>query len=156
MDKKVTTAFGKKVYLLGKDHDGIYYWLEAPSWDCGWYWGFGYVENYTNNKRPDLSKDIACHQHFNGLFFNKGKWAFETFNEFFAETPLNKNEVWLLLDYMNTFYTLKAAAEILGRGYSHFTERAKLETIQRPHITDSINKEMLPELFEKIESLLSD
>ena len=37
-------------YLLGRDEEGINYWLEEPSWDCGWYWGFGYVETYTTNE----------------------------------------------------------------------------------------------------------
>ena len=49
MKKQTTTAFKKKIYLLGADAEGTKYWLEAPSWDCDWYWGFGYVETYTNN-----------------------------------------------------------------------------------------------------------
>jgi hypothetical protein len=75
MNKKQSHAFGKDIYLLGKTTDGELIWLEAPSWDCGWYWGFGYVETYTNNRRPDLAKDISSHSHFNGLVWhtdNKG------------------------------------------------------------------------------------
>ena len=34
MNKKVTEAFDEKIYLLGKGKDGLWYWLEAPSWDC--------------------------------------------------------------------------------------------------------------------------
>ena len=65
--KKQSKAFGKDIYLLGEDQDGTKYWLEAPHFDCGWYWGFGYIETYTNNRRPDLAKDIASHQHIDGL-----------------------------------------------------------------------------------------
>ena len=36
--KRVDKAFGKDVYLLGIDQYNEYVWLEAPKWDCGWYW----------------------------------------------------------------------------------------------------------------------
>ena len=52
MKKEKRFAFGKNIYLLGSDKDGVKYWLEEASWDCGWYWGFGYVETYTNNSNP--------------------------------------------------------------------------------------------------------
>ncbi len=58
MQKQMDHAFNKDVYLLGKDSEGISYWLEAPSWDCGWYWGFGYVETYRSNRKPSTARDI--------------------------------------------------------------------------------------------------
>ena len=44
MKKEKRKAFGKKIYLLGKDAEGVKYWLEEASWDCNWYYGFGYIE----------------------------------------------------------------------------------------------------------------
>lgn len=37
MEKCKKYMFGKRIYLLGADEDGIRYWLEEPSWDCDWY-----------------------------------------------------------------------------------------------------------------------
>lgn len=74
MKKKISRAFNKNVYLLGKDTHNTYYWLEEPRWDCGWYWGFGYIETYTYNKRPDLSRDISSHQHATNFM---SKWFIE-------------------------------------------------------------------------------
>lgn len=37
--KKTINKFGKH-YLLGINKEGKHIWLEEPSWDCGWYWGF--------------------------------------------------------------------------------------------------------------------
>ena len=71
MEKQTLTIFGKKNYLLGTDQNGRKLFLVAPSWDCGWYWGFGYIETYTNNRHPERSKDIASHNHFDSLFGNK-------------------------------------------------------------------------------------
>ena len=158
MKKQTTTAFGKKVYLLGADANGTKYWLEAPSWDCGWYWGFGYVETYTNNDYPNRSKDVASHQHFDGLFLKNSKVngsAFNTFSEFFKETPLNKDEIWILLDYMYSFYTLRETAAVFGRSYSYMTGKAKLREVQNQEMAKEINEKTLPAIFKQIDILLS-
>lgn len=155
MKKQISKAFGKTIYLLGKDKDGIKYWLEEPSWDCGWYWGFGYIETYTNNNDPTHSRDIESHQHFDSLFLNQNKCARDAFKEFFVETPLSDDEIWELVDYMKTFYTLEGVAELFKHGYSHQTERAKIETLTREDLTKEVNEKMLPELFNKIRDLLT-
>ena len=156
MKKKMTKAFGKNIYLLGRDAEGTNYWLEEPTWDCDWYWGFGYVETYTNNMNPKLAKDILSHQHFNGLFLSGRQNAFDEFKDFFAETPLTDDEIYELVDYMQTFYTLSKAAEVFRHGYSWQTARAKLDVLKDEHIENRINKTMLPELFEKVKKLLGN
>lgn len=156
MKKQTTIAFRKKVYLLGADAEGTKYWLEAPSWDCDWYYGFGYVETYTNNNYPNRSRDIYSHQHFDSLFLNKPQVsAFDAFKTFFKETTLNDNEIWTLIDYMNSFYTLKKAAAMLGRGYSHITEKAKLEEAKNVEMAKEINEKILPAIFKQIDIMLS-
>ena len=157
MKKQTTIAFSKKIYLLGADAEGTKYWLEAPSWDCGWYWAFGYVETYTNNDYPNKSRDINSHQHFDSLFLNDSKVsAFDAFKEFFKETTLSEKEIWLLIDYMHSFYTLKKAAEVFGTGYSHMTEKAKLSEVQSTEMAKEINEKILPAIFKQIDILLSD
>jgi hypothetical protein len=155
MKKQVSKAFGKKIYLLGVGIDGKNYWLEAPSWDCGWYWGFGYVETYTNNKRPDLSRDILSHQHFEGLFSRSNKNTYDALKDFFSALTLTDDEIWKLCDYMKTFYTLRETAEVFGRGYSYYTERAKLEIVKNLDMVKTINEIMLPSIFTEIEKLFT-
>lgn len=153
--KKVSHAFGKTIYLLGRNEDGTNYWLEEPSWDCGWYWGFGYLEAYTNNRYPHLAKDIVHHTHFDYLFLRGNKTAFDLFKEFFKETTLTDNEIWELCDYMKTFYTLKSVAGLFKHGYSWQTERAQIEKLQNEEQCDLVNKIWLPEVFKRIKALLT-
>lgn len=56
--------FGKNIYLIGINEGGEKIFLEEPSWDCGWYWGFGYLETYTNNRQITRSRDVQSHTHF--------------------------------------------------------------------------------------------
>lgn len=153
MEKKTSEAFGKTVWLLGKDKDGVSYWLAEPSWDCGWYWGFGYVETYTNNRNPEKSRDISSHQHFDRMFLNGPKCSRDMFKEFFVETPLSDDKIWELVDYMQTFYTLKSAAELFRHGYSWQTGSAKINALQSEKQERLINNALLPEVFERIEKL---
>ncbi len=154
MKKKTSYAFGKEIYLLGKDENGTLYWLEEPSWDCGWYWGFGYIETYTNNKNPHLARDINSHQHWQGLILNSKNNAYDNFKNLFVETPLSDNEIWELCDYMKTFYTLREVAELFNHGYSYYTERAKIDDLKNQEKEDLINKKWLPEVFERIKNIL--
>ena len=156
MKKKVDFAFGKKIYLLGTDKYGRRRWLEAPSWDCGWYWGFGYIESYTNNLCPSKSRDIACHTHFCSLFLNYPQCnGLDTFKEFFSETVLTDEEIWKLLELMKTFYILCESSGLFHRGGAHYTTNSCYNVIKNDEIYNKINREMMPALFKEIEKLLS-
>lgn len=154
MEKKIINKFGTH-YLLGVDKDGDYVWLEKESWDCDWYWGFGYLHTYTNNINPERSRDLSSHFHFDSTFFHTGKGVDEAFKEYFQETVLTDSELWQLIDLMKTYYTLRASAEIFRHGYSYFTEKAKIDKLKSPMTEDMINKILLPEVFNKIEQILT-
>lgn len=155
MDKKTTEAFGKEIYLLGKDKEGILYWLEEPQWDCGWYWGCGYVETYTNNRNPSIARDINSHQHFDGLFFSKNKNGYDSFKEFFEEITVSDKELWTLMELMKTIYTLKETAEVLGRGGSHYTMNPCKDIIKNAEEVMRINEVVLPALFKEVKGIMS-
>lgn len=155
MEKKVINWHGDKFYLLGKDKEGKKYWLQAPEWSCGWYWIFGCVDVLSNNRNPELSRDIDLHTHFHYLFLNnKSQYAKDLFENLFVETPLNENEVYQLIDYMMSCYNLRTTAEILNRGYSHQTETAKIDVLKNEDLVNYINKTLLPAIFERINKLL--
>lgn len=155
MKKKKSHAFGKDIYLLGRDDTGTNYWLEQASWDCEWYWGFGYIETYTNNRYPSRSKDISSHQHFDGLFFNTGKMGYDAFKEFFAETPLTDKETWRLLELMKSFYIAKEYASMIYLGGAHYTSHSPCEDIIRDWGEwDRINKIVIPAICEEVYKLL--
>ena len=156
MKKQVKKAFGKNVYLLGADKEGTYYWLEEATWDCGWYWGAGYVETYTNNKYPERSRDIESHQHFDVLFLKGPEMCKDMFDEFFNETPLNDGEKWKLLELMKTIYTLKEYSEVVYRGGSNITSNSLMEAIKSEEEYNRINKTVLPQLFEEVYKILGE
>lgn len=156
MKKQKSHAFGKDVYLLGINEDGEYVWLESPSWDCGWYWGFGYVETYTNNKYPHMSKDISSHSNFERLVFRKDEKTgdyIHHINRALKETTLTDKESWELSDLMKRFYTLKESAAIFGRGTAHLTSNTRHNSTNLD-LAKYINEVELPNIFKAVIDLL--
>ncbi len=153
LDKKKSHAFGKDVYLLGQDIDGINYWLEAPKWDCGWYWGFGYIETYSNNNVPNRAKDIDSHSHAH-------KFMSEYFTEWNGSKPIlsnktfNDSEGWELSELFEQFYFLRSAAENFGRGKCH-TSDTKINTWKKPELVKEINDKLIPEVTARILEILT-
>ena len=144
-------------YYLGTDCSGINYFLNKASFDCSWYWGLGYISTFTNNENPSLSRDIASHEHFDYKFLKDITMnGYDKFNSFF--TIKNKNltdkNTWLLIELMETLYTLREYSDTIYRGGSHYTNNPLREIIKNPIEYDRINKELIPKLLNEIYNLL--
>lgn len=157
ISKKTNHAFGKKIFLLGRDKDGINYWLEESKWECGWYWGFGYVETYTNNHKPHLSKDISSHQHLSCIMEKKGDFLVHNIfdSPILVETTFSEKDGWILSELIKSAYQLKESAELFSRGGSHITTNPCYQLIKNQDWAIKINSEILPMIFEKIYTILS-
>ena len=156
MKKQKTQAFGKTIYLLGKDLEGTQYYLEKPRFECGWYWGAGYVETYTNNKYPTMSRDIKSHQHFDTLFFKGPSHDFDNFKSFFVETPLNDKEIWKLMEIMKSIYTIKEYGELIYCGGAHYTSNPCGDIIKDDTEYKRINEVVMPALIDALDKILSE
>lgn len=133
MKKRISNAFGKKVYLLGTLKYGDLAWLEAPSWDCSWYWGFGYVEVYTNKKNPSRAKDIEMHTHWSCIHDEDEKP--------FKEMVISDDEYQSLKELFNQWYRLRKIADALHN---------KDEELYNEHV-----KVLMPKLHEQILNILT-
>ena len=161
MKKEKDHAFGKDVYLLGVDEFNDRYWLEAPSWDCEWYWGFGYVETYEENRKPSQAIDINSHQHIESNFLGKNNakdrgYCHNIFDsKLLDKATFTEDEGWELSELFRQFYLLKSGAELFKNGTSG-TANIKIETgAKRLKWQKTINEEILPKIFKQIIKILS-
>lgn len=155
MEKKKDFAFGKNIYLLGADEDGTKYWLEEASWDCGWYYGFGYIETYTNNKKPSLSRDINSHEHYDSKILKNGVCP-DDFRKIFVNTPLTNDEIYKLNELMKTFYILKEYHAMIYMGGAHITKNSVSDLLKNEDEYKRLKDVVFPALFKEIYKLLGD
>lgn len=167
--KQQDFAFKKNVYLLGTDEDGVRYWLEEPKWDCGWYWGFGYVETYTRNSLPSRAKDCDSHQHIDSGFlgsqevynhdkgcFVKGEYIHNLYNSpKFTNTTFDEKTGWVLSELFQEFYTLKKVAELFHTGGAHVTTSPVKDLLTKPDYEKHINEVLIPAITAKIIEILT-
>jgi hypothetical protein len=134
LKKQIKHVFRKDIFLLGTDNEGVKYWLEAPSWDCGWYWGFGYVETYTDNTNPEKAKDISSHRHIDTFFKRANKISL--WNTELSKHAYTGSEAAQLNELFTSFYQLqKAAGSLHDNDYNcnSIDELKKIQPIDENH-----------------------
>ena len=152
MKKQTIEKFGNKYYLLGtRKEDNKKIWLQEGSFDCDWYWGVGYVEVFNRNYT-----DISEHTHFDSLFLKRN--IFDSFKDYFKDTTLSDNEIWQLLELMQTIYTLREMSDTIHRRGSHITTADIENHIFNENIYlnmyDKINNDTIPTLLNTVYELL--
>jgi len=152
--KTIENKFTAKIHI-GEYHGDMVF-LAPPSWDCGWYWGFGYIQN----RNMHTHYDCLCLTKVERYNSNESVWELTDFCHTLADNPdftttLSKVVQWKLSDYMKSFYTLQKTAEVTGRGSSNYSGDIN-KTVQNKSISRKINNVLLPKLFNEIAKLLGE
>ena len=129
-------------FLLGRvNNENIY--LAKPSWDCGWYWGFGYIGNSN------------CHYHLSGIGKENNKNLYDGLKEHFGNTlVLRESSLWKFCEIVSTIYKLKDTAEVFRVGGAHYTNNPCKELIIDKSIVEKINSTLIPQLIEEMYKVL--
>jgi len=117
-------------------------YLDKPSWDCGWYWGFGYLGN----------KD--CHYHLSS--YKNGR-NINMYDALITDYDLNakiKENLWEFCELVESSYVLKETAEVLGRGGSHYTTNVCSDIIKNEVEVKRINEVVLPKIFDALYKII--
>lgn len=90
-------------------------YLTKHQWDCGWYWGFGYVGN------------SACHFHFDSLITHPAPYEASAL---FSSPAVSDSAWWVIRDLFKQAYALKQAAEVYRHGGHQTTKKGLTDIIQ--------------------------
>ena len=127
--------YPKKIFLGMADGECIF--LYAPSWDCGWYWGFGYIGN---NHR---------HYHLSGLTESHGVNLYDAINKEF-NTGHKIKDLWKFCEIVKTIYSLRDISKVYHRGGTHFSNNPCKELITNLDEYIRINTVLIPELIDEM------
>lgn len=154
-EPKLLREYPKFVKLGTSSHFSGDVFIVRPTWDCGWYWGFGYLERWDSRK-----DDIDFHSHIDYEFgTNKDgrrcNW-YEGMKEVLDKGDVFKNDSdrWKFLEIVKTIYNLKMTAEVLGRGGSHYTKNPLSDEIKQHNEVRRINQYLIPKLIDEMYKVL--
>lgn len=151
---------GKNKVFFGLDkktRENIF--ITKPSFDCGWYWSFGYLGN------KDLHYHLESYSHKEHHFIlNDGttKCITENRNINMRDALLLdyelceniKDNLWVFCELSTTIYDLKKAAEIFHIGGSHYTENPLKTLLKREYLNTLLNETIIPKLCQELWNLI--
>ena len=114
-----------KIYLGNTTEYGRLY-LSKHSWDCGWYWGFGYIGN------------SRLHMHIDSLINGE----YDVNKIFDGSTGITQDQWWIIRDLFRQAYALKAAAEVYQYGGHQTTRPGMTDCIKNLEMAARINKDL--------------
>lgn len=134
-------------------------YLNKPTFDCGWYWGFGYLGN--NNLHYHLDS-YQTKEHSFKLEDGSYKHISEKRNINMVDALLTdydlsdkiKDNIWSFCELVLTAYTLIQTAKCLECGGSYITTNLCQDTIINKVEVTRINDVVLPAIFNKISELI--
>lgn len=134
--------YPEKVYL-GK-YEGEDVWLARPSWDCGWYWGFGYVQNRYLHTHLNMMCNVENRvvNLWDGLQHHIKGGEIERMHV--------QNKLLTFCEVVQTIYYLRETAEVLGRGGSHYTTNPCADLIKNPDEVKRINEVLIPKRIDEM------
>ena len=160
--KMIKLIDGKdKVFFGKRKSDGAMISMDKPVFDCGWYWGFGYLGN---------SRE---HYHLSGYqsvdhFLTLADGSYKSFTEkrninmydaLITDYDLSeaiKKDLWQFCELVTTIYTLKAIAETHSRGGSHFTTNNCQDILKDNELYKKYTFDLIPKVCQELWNLISN
>lgn len=115
-------------------------WLEKHSWNCDWYWGFGYIGNRN------------LHFHINSLIKEPAPCEASSL---FSETKISDDTWWIARDLFIQAYALKNAAEVYQYGGSQRPKKGVTDIIENPETAKQLNAD-LEKVLDKAWELIKE
>lgn len=155
----------KKFFFGIRKQDKAHIYLTAPTWDCGWYWSFGYLGNsrehyhlssYQIKTRLLYKKDGSCvvvTEQRNICMRDALLEDYDLNPKLLKGSSEFSNNLWTFCELALTAYALKETAEILKRGGSHMAENPCADLIKNFDEFKRINEIVLPAIFAEIEKI---
>lgn len=118
--------------------------LRRPSFDCKWYWSFGYLGN------------SQAHYHLNGVESDKNKHMFDKLKLHFGSslTITRDEDLWKFCEISQTIYTLKNMAELNHIGGSHTTSNPCKDLLQNADWYRHIVEVLIPAQVDALYAIL--
>ena len=143
--------------LLGKDSDNICYYLEKPSWDCGWYWGFGYVHSRGCHEHiPSFMGELKTYD-FAKKEYVKSEYIHNLYHSpRFTDTTFSENEGWQLSELFKQFYLIQDMAAFCHKSKPgcHITT-SPVDHGNMSGWNQHMNNVMIPKISTEIMRILS-
>lgn len=138
MNNRITIKNGNEIYLFKQDSKS--FWLKKPSFDCGWYWGVGYLTG------------AGVWSHFDNMFK-----TYDVFVDAKFITPYDRDTRWKIYELITQLYNLRRYADMMhccGAGIS--TIQGSIDKYEEGNTYEykRINNVLIPTVWNRLVDVL--
>jgi len=155
MNNSIERIQGKNKIFFGTNketNEKIY--LDKPTWDCNWYWSFGYLGSKNchyhlsgyNSKTHVFTTDKGELKH---ITESRNKHMYYCLLEDYELNDTIKENLWSFCEQARTIYTIKDAYEVIHRGGSNYTHHPLKNKVKDSRKASSWATKLLPELLQR-------
>lgn len=150
-----------KVFFGTRKSDNTRIYITKPSFDCDWYWSFGYLGNKNEHYHLESYQQKT---HFFKLETGEFKLITEQRNinmydallADYALNPIIELNLWTFCELAKSIYTLKEAAELFHRGGSHYTKNPGQSKLQNQSLYDLLTFDLIPSQCQLLWDLIQE
>ncbi len=160
MDKIKEIKGPEKIMLGVRKDDGSTIYFSKPTFDCGWYWGFGYLGNKNCHYHIESyqSKSVLFEKKEGGFYHGTEKRNICIHDALLADyglAPKIKDNLWTFCELVLTIYALKKTADIYHIGGSHMTINPGAKTLINKERYDWLVFDAIPKQIQLLWDLIS-
>ena len=133
----------EKIYIGQIDNENIY--ITKHSWDCDWYWGFGYLGN--RNRHFHIESLICVRD-------DNGKYPSTEIADIFTVPVFTQNQWWIIRDLFIQAYSIRKCAEVFRYGGNQTHKTGITDILKNTMVKEVIDNEIQDEKF--MENVLNE
>lgn len=135
-------------------------YLSKPSFDCNWYWSFGYLGNSDCHYQLDSyqSKQKILYTKDGKLTIITEKRNISMYDALLADYTLNpiiEKNLWVFCELALSIYTLKKAAELFHIGGAHMTVNPGKDKLKNIELYNTLTFDLIPEQCQLLWDLIN-
>ena len=124
-------------------------YLSTPTFDCDWYWGFGYLGNsHCHYPLDSYQAEQGSGEHRNIDMFDALSTDYDL-----CSALKDTGNLWKFCELFKTAYALAEVAKVFKRGGSHYSKNPCQELLKNPGMYEHINFVLLPTLFKEMDKI---
>jgi len=134
---------GPDKVLFGVNSEGESIYMDKPTFDCDWYWSFGYLGNR------------HCHYHLESYDNGRNINMYDALKQDYTLTSHVEMNLWQVCELALSIYTLKKTADLYHIGGSLMTCNRCKGHIQDIKQYNKIVNETLPQVLQSFWDLVT-
>jgi hypothetical protein len=139
----------KRLFFGTRRYDNADIYITKPSFDCDWYWGFGYLGNEDEHYHLSFyQRDPADYSRIRNINMR------DALLQDYDLAPPIRTHLWTFCELTRSIYILKESAELFHRGGAQYAPNPLRDRLFDESLYEKLTFDLLPVLCQEFWNLV--